>query len=315
MRRAFLFLFAGLLIALPLHAQEEYAVPMEITFDTVDIQRVNTEQQIALSAGAVAPVGVGDVLRTSRDGRAFISFGDDSFIFLLPGTTYTIESIVVDDEGFNVVGNLNGVAILRMSHDVRLQTQARDTRIVDGNGLVGIWSDNLSDDVITVAEGQISVDAEGETYPVAENEGLRYRPNDVAVMAFDGNLNRARLIGEVDGCTAPVNVIEQYDGVLVRQGAGTNFPRRGLIRDGDIATLLAQTETSGWVRVQYKTSFGWSIAIAMETQCDLPTLPDDAAEEDFLSVINPTEDELSLLRPFFGDPRFDGVFFRYREEE
>lgn len=314
--RVWLIILSLLLTITPLVAQtnDEYAIALDVRSEGVEIQRVDTQEWIALPRRAVTPIGVGDTVRILRDGRASMQFTDASSMLLLPGSQYLVEALAQDNDSQTVHLTFSGVTILNMSDIENFRLTGRTITVTDVNGVVGFWSDDLSEDAVTVTVGTATIEYDDETTTINELEGILYQAENTVVTPMNDNaVNRAYLVGDIEGCRAIVQTTAQFPGVNVRTGAGENFLIRGLIEDDDEAVLLAQTENSGWVRVQYTNSFGWVIAIGLqETGCDLPVVPDTSAEEDLVRIINPTLDELDVLVPFYGNPRFDSWFYRYR---
>jgi uncharacterized protein YgiM (DUF1202 family) len=188
-------------------------------------------------------------------------------------------------------------------------------QVIEINGNAGLWASDSQADIIIVDEGYAAVEFNERTVTIGSGEGLRYHPDELYLTRMDEPYNRARLIGVLDGCAGLVHTVENTRGVIVRTGPGRGFQRLGLIEDDKQTTLLAKTESSGWTRIQYANAFGWVVSLAVESNCDLTILPNDIPEEETLRAINANERELSILRPFFGNPALDGFFYQFIDSD
>ena len=140
---------------IPLIAQtnDEYAIALEVRSEGVEIQRVDTQEWIALPRRAVTPIGVGDTVRILRDGRASMQFTQASSMLLLPGSEYLVETLEQDGDAETVHLSFSGVSILNMSDIDNFRLSGRTITVTDVNGVAGFWSDDLSDDAVAVTVG------------------------------------------------------------------------------------------------------------------------------------------------------------------
>lgn len=297
---------------------EDVALTLEVTYAGVDVRRVNTDRWISVRDRAVFPVGAGDQIRTNSTGRAYMRLDEQSRLLLLSNSHYRIDALDTDDGALTWHATLDGVAVQQVQTVADFRLQTRQLTLTSADGTFGIWSDQLSNDVVTVAAGTVLLaDDADQTLTLTAGAGARYQATASEVLIFPQPLNRARLIGELDGCPAVVNTLDEFRGVLVRTGAGQGYQRRGLIEDSGVAKLLGRTQSGFWTRIQYGNGFGWvvSIAVTDDEACDLNRLPDNTPEEFILRALDPDPREQQLLFPFYGSPALDGWFYRYTDDE
>jgi hypothetical protein len=296
-------------------AQAGYAARLEVTYEGVELRRAGTLRWLTLPDNAVMPLGAGDQLRTDATGRVLIDFNDDSTLLLLPETAYTLEDFSMGSDGLRLYARLNGAGLQTVSEIADFHLEAFNISVTAAEGQFALWSDRFTPDSVTVAAGHVTLQSDTAMTQLEAGRGYRYQADTPDVQTFEPPLNRARLIGVLDGCPGLVTTIEATRGVLVRTGAGTGYQRRGLIEDDATVPLLARTQSGFWTRIQYANGFGWVVSDAVTTDCDLPRLPDDTPEEDIRRAINADARELELLRPFYGNPALDGWFYAVRPEQ
>jgi hypothetical protein len=294
------------------NTQIAYAARLEVTYEGVELRRAGTVRWLTLPDNAIAPLGAGDQIRTDATGRTLIHFRDDSTLLLLPETAYTLEEYSVDAGTIRLYARLDGAGLQTVNNIANFRLEAFNMTITEAEGQFALWSDRFTPDSVTVATGHAMLQSATSITRLETGQGYRYQPHTPDVQAFEPPLNRARLIGVLDGCPGLVTTIEATRGVLVRTGAGTGYQRRGLIEDDRTVPLLARTQSGFWTRIQYASGFGWVVSDAVTTDCDLPRLPDDTPEEDIRRAINADPRERELLRPFYGNPALDGWFYAVR---
>ena len=94
-------------------AQANLAAVLRVTFPGVEIRRANTERWIELQEDAIAPLGIGDTLRTDESGRAYLTFADDIELLVMPLSTYEITQFEMTDGVLMLHATLDGHAIGR----------------------------------------------------------------------------------------------------------------------------------------------------------------------------------------------------------
>lgn len=315
MRKLLLIACLLFLSASIVQAQDNLAAPIEITYEGLRIQQNGTEQWIALPDGAITAFGSQDTIQTDEVGRGIITFGDYGTILILPNSEFELQVFHIEDEQIYLEANMLGTFLLQFNDLVNIHLNTPDVELVEITGNVGLWASHSQADVILVENGFVTLNFNERTGTIGAGEGWRYHPDDFQLTRLDEPFNRARLIGILDGCAGLIRTQEGNRGVIVRTGPGQGFQRRGLIEDNQQAPLLAQTETTGWTRIQYANAFGWVVSAAVTSNCDLQSLPDDSPEEETLRAINADERELAMLRPFFGIVGLDGFFYQFIEED
>lgn len=296
-------------------AQEHLAAAVEITYKGMSIRQAETENWLSLPDEAISPIGEGDQIRSDDVGRAVIHFSDYGTILLLPNSQFELQKFDTEEDGIHLEANMTGTLILQFEDASHIGLNTPDTQIVEIHGNAAVWADETQPDVIVVDKGYVTVDFDKRVGTIGEGEGWRYDPNQFELERLEAPYNRARLIGALDGCVGLVKTEQGKRGVIVRTGPGRGFQRRGLIEDDMLTTLLARTETTGWTRIQHANAFGWVLSSAVESDCQLPTLPDNSPEEETIRTVNADERELKMLRPFYGIVGLDGFFYQFIEEQ
>lgn len=299
------------LTALTLSAQRlTYAATLEVTHPGVEVRLANTERWLSLNEGAVMPFGPGDAVRTVEEGRAWLTFLDQAQLLLLSGARLDLEAF--DEAGSRV--RLSGIAIQQTAFDADLSFEivADELTVTEPGRLLAIWSLPDQPDSVTVARGQARLTYAGESYPLQRGEGLQVRDDSVGVESFEGPWNAARLTSVLEGCQTRVDTVDGR-GLLVRAGAGRGFARFWLLDDGEVVQAMATAYEGAWTRIQFLSGFGWVQSLGLAEGCtDLPTFSAENWLETSNYVINPREDEVDLLQPFFNSPLVNGWFYRYR---
>jgi hypothetical protein len=290
------------------HAQDSYAAALEISHEGLEIRLKGTEAWLSLSDGAVTAFGAGDTLRSNAVGRGWLHFGETASLLILPNSEFRLDAYDAEQ----LRATFLGIALVQASSVASLEIQLQDIVLIGLEGNAGLWSAPNQPDIVTVAEGFATVRSGDSETEIRSGEGFRDTAEGGEIASLEAPYSAARLIGVLDGCAGLVQTGE-LAGVRVRTGAGRGYQQRGLIDNGNNAVLLGRTETSGWTRIQYASGFAWISSFALETECDLPILPDDSPEEDITRVINSDERELALLASYFGSPLFDGFFYGFED--
>jgi hypothetical protein len=220
--------------------------------------------------------------------------GDGVRILVLPQSR--LEVLAYDDDRLHLM--LEGYAIQiteTLPEDYRLETS--EFTVTDPAEHMAIASTGF----ISVAEGEATVEIEGETLTVSN--GARVTTGETV----DEVLNFAEIEGVLDGCPATVTTTGGVE-LRVRTGAGLEYTPRGAIEDGTEIRLMATALGVGgeWYRIQHRSDFGWVEALAVTADCDtLPMLSTDTGE-DFFRLYQVNDVELDFLLPYYDetDPWF-----------
>jgi hypothetical protein len=280
----------------------------------VDLRRADTEAWIRLREGSIMPLGAGDRLRTDPTGRAYLNIREGEIEhLLLPGSSYELLALAPVAGGqiryrASLVGRLS-TRSPGAQEDFQIETPANPLSVewqgAQGDFFVQSRPDGLL--YVVVAEGALSLNAEGRAYELPAFHGLRLDNAVGQIVPLAGpTVNPAQVEGELDGCPGVVN-----SGGLklrVRAGPGDDFFFMGSLEDGSPLQLVGQS--NGWYRFQFLSDFGWLLAAAIRTDCqDLPTLP-FLGVENAPGIVQYAAWEVELLRPFFATPAEDVWFYR-----
>jgi hypothetical protein len=285
--------------AAPVHAQgNELVASLEILNATVSIKRANTDEWVKVLKESL--VGVGDVIRTDKSGRARVTFfanGTDTTI--QPGTELRIDdfsgseqqykialTVLVGqttqriaqllDSGSSYTINSTGLelAVRGTSFLVRVEPTGRSSMIVT-TGLVATKGKAITatpgpgtGPIATTAEVPAGFGIRGEA-----GKGL----SDV-VRATSFEL----LDSALDGCAALIDTLGRVN-LNVRTGPGLNFPRVGQQSNLIVLRVLGITETTKWYRIAFKGGYAWVFAPALQLDKTCPGLrrfPDTYGPED-----------------------------------
>lgn len=302
-------LLISLCIGSRVQAQEDQrAGVLRVIYPGVELQRAGTETWWALPLNAITPIGLGDHVRTN-EGRVSISFDEVASLYLLPGSTFTLDSYQTD----KVEVTLTGISIHQVTEALSsYQVQLWDAHASLSQGTFGIWSYEADIDSVIAIAGSATVEINENNIELEALQGyLEDLTNAINLEASP--YNRARLIATQATCQGVITT-NSGQKLFVRSGAGTGFIQTGTIKDGEAVRLLALTESGLWARIQFLNGFGWLNTSAIKSDCneDVPRLPDAYQELSPVTIINPSEEELTLLDDFFFSPAFDGFFYQYR---
>ncbi|RMG87127.1 MAG: hypothetical protein D6712_06175 [Chloroflexi bacterium] len=297
----------------------EYAAAVTVIHDDVAIRRVNTDEWLPLKAGAEAPLGVGDTLRTDENSRAFVRFGDAAEFYLLPNSTLELLAYgETPDGGIQLGLYVRGVAIQRtfnkdLFDDYRLITDLMT--ITEAADWFGVWAYGQGADVLTVAEGLAIVRLGRTVYNVpAGNAFLIDETLEALIAPLDPPYSAPRFQGKMFGCAGVVDLVG-YENINVRVGPGFDYTVIGFIEDGARVKLMGITESGRWYRIQAFNGFGWLRSTLIDTTCtNIRTYPDGTIENN-LGLRGITPQELAMVAPFYGTPEEDRWFFISLEGE
>lgn len=302
------------LMSIAVVAQDNISAVIDVRYEGVEIGRENTDIWLALPRGAIAFIGAGDTIRTTGTGRVDVLFDDTSHMLVLSNTDLTITSLTSDNDKLSLEGILNGNAVVETSTPTTFDTfhlQLNDLTITDPASLMGIWSFPDVTDVVTVAVGTGMISANDTDIAIPAESGFFAEADRTESIAFKSAWHAAGLEAILHGCKGQVRTASGSP-LLVRTGPGRGFLAMGTLDISRVVAVMAETETTGWTRIQFLTGFGWIQSLAIESDCtDLSVFPDDAPEEKFVSVINVTDDELEVLTPFFESPAYNAFSYQF----
>lgn len=318
--RLLLFIGAICLIMAIAQAQTEYAALLRVDNGRVQLLRANTQAWITLPVGAQAPFGVGDVVRTDFFGRAWITlFDDDATVFVLPTTDLTLFAFsATDDQRATVQFTQQGRVIYQLGNHHRFA----DFRITTDHLTINQPADLFAVQVlptqtsVVIASGRATItDNTGNTRTATDNIGVR--GNAVGLSApirLTPPSTFAQLDGVLDGCIGVIQARSQQN-LNVRVGPSERYDVIGTIANGQTVALMGVSPNGERYRVVYKSHFGWILALEVRNRCDnLPVYGYNTLERQY-GVLNPNEDELRLLVPFFGTPADDDWFYYGCDED
>jgi hypothetical protein len=290
-------------------ASEPYAAVLTVIHPGVTIQRANTSAWLPLSTGSVAPFGAGDRLRTDDTGRAFVSFGPESRMLVLPGSVYQLERLDLNGQ-IQLTGNLSGIAVHSMGPVASYRLTLHNSVITQPATLFATWAEAQPPLGVTVAEGSLEVSACEQSWSLQPGQGLYVSDETREVITFDPPWNIARMQGLLEGCPGIVATVGNVP-LRVRIGPGEGYIRMGGFDQAQAVLIMAVNESLGWYRIQFLSGFGWLLKAAVRTECEnLPVLPDNTSEQP-LFIRDASPDEIELLRPFFGSPVINGWFYQW----
>lgn len=310
---------SGLLLALLLlaphatGAQAQIGATVRVIYPDVEVRLKDTERWLPLPDEATMPLRAGDAVRTIRFGRALVAFADQVDVLLLPGSVYQIDSFTrgADTPSLRLSARLNGHLVQHLAPDAALARYRLTTdrlTITDPAEAMAVWSRDDQDDFITVARGTARGSSGGDSFAVTAGEGLRLGADGSRITAFDGPLNAPRLIGLQDGCPGIVQTLGD-ENLNIRIAPNEGDTLLGSIPSQTPVRLLGVTPFDDWYRIQVLSVFAWVRAPAVATDCtDLPVLPYTRIERNN-SILEADPVEVELLRPFYGLPAADSLFY------
>lgn len=296
------------------HAQQPYAAVMEVLSAGVEIQRVGTDQWLKLSAGAQAPLGTGDSLRTTSDGRALISFADAAQTLVLPSSEVVVTRFEEDTANSLIIDThlTTGRSIQRQlasSLTTVLQLTTAQFTVTQPGALFAAQADATSSAVI-VGEGSAVITGTDAEVTLQAGEGLTAAPalGEVIKLSAPYRFSFLTVTSEVCMGTA-LATLQDMESVFVRVGPAEDYRGLGQIPNGTKVAILGMTENGQRYRTPYLSGFGWVIAngIILNNCKDLPVLPNTA--ESVNSIRNAQPIELEFLQPFFGTPEEDTWYY------
>lgn len=313
----FLLLLLLLTLQTVTRAQQPYAAVIEVLYPGVEIKRASTDEWLTLSAGAQAPLGSGDRLRTNTDGRALISFSTAAQTLLLPKSEYAVVRFEQNsDNSYDLEARLlQGRSIQRLLSvealaDYQLNTE--HLSVVQPTDLFAAQAELGLASAVIVGEGSVRLTAPDADITLAAGEGVQANPLPGEVIRLAVPYRFSFLSVTANVCLGVVQAtLPNMESVFVRVGPGEDYRGLGQISNSEKIAILGMIENGRRYLTPYLSGFGWVIANGIITQncTDLPVLP--GAVETVNSVRNAQPLELEFLQPFFGSPEEDTWFYIY----
>lgn len=311
-----LILLGLLLPSLIIQAQEaSLAATVTVIIDGVFLQRADTEQQLPLPVGAIAPIGAGDTITTDGTGRAFIDFNDASRVLLLPNSRYELSLFATDeDDSLVVQASADGVLIQQSDPNVTFsdfQLVTDDFTVTTSSQLFAVWAVEDRLEGVVNADGELIVDDAIADISTSVPVGSGLMPQfDTVPVSLDAPWHAAQLFGLSFNCVGTVSTNGSL-GLRVRGGAALDYPIVDVVQDGDLALIVGITENGNWYRIIYQTGFGWQFSdlITRDDCRPLQTFPNLIREQNEI-IRDVTEAELEFLVPFFGTPESNTTFYQ-----
>ena len=243
-------------------AQTDLAAIIEVLEGSVEVQRVNTEQWIAIRLEAI--VGVGDHIRTTSNGSARITFFADGIeTTLLPNSEMRINRFSGSSQAFDLnVAVLVGQTIQRITRALDVSS----SYIVETPGMTlaargTAFSVRVEDNgrsAAIVADGTVAAEAQEVTKEVPAAYGIRASADqglsDVVRAATFAELDAA-----LDGCSVVISLPDDVS-VNVRAAPRSDAARLGVIAPADLTLFVGVAEGGQWYRIPFAGGFGWVLS-------------------------------------------------------
>ncbi|MAU08595.1 MAG: hypothetical protein CL607_02145 [Anaerolineaceae bacterium] len=293
-----------MILAVSVQAQQPLAAQLIVTFPDVEVQRAGTDAWIDLGAQSESVVGPGDRVRTGEYGRAFVRYAEGFTIYLLPQSEYLVGEVTLDADGaYQYSGQVMGVTLHQIASDITFSDfalQTVDLTVTRPAPLFGIWSRQEQPDTVTVAEGEAVLAVNGMDIAVEAGQGYFADGIQTTATAIDAPYSAARVEATLFGCPGNVLITTDVDDLRVRSGPGTNYFAVGLVPDGLPISVMNVNERGDWVRIQFRSYFGWVFRRAVADDCgDMPVLSNTAPVEPIRQFVDIIDEEVPFLTPFF----------------
>jgi hypothetical protein len=303
--------------------QTPLATQFEVNYGTVTIQLNNTLQPIALPVGAVSAIGVGDVLRTGEDGRAWVRFGESrGEVLLLPNSAYVLHEFVEASDGRWQVNAeiLSG----EVTHRVSLASFERyqvngATFALEGQGnatLQVLVSVGRGAEVVIVGAGLAELTAGAERFSLAEHDAwVSINATSTHYQDAPSPIRPAELLAPLLGCTAEIQLLGSNP-LNVRTAPNSGSQIIGTLPDAATVWVFRQVASGGWQEIAFASSYGWleSRAVALnDPQGCTPANASDRLAIQPYRVVDTTPSERAMLAPFYGGVRDDPLFYQFSE--
>jgi len=288
-------------------ATDSYAAVLRINAATVEVQRAGTERWLPLPATAEFAFGDGDSVRTDRYGRAWLNFAQ----------VITLRALVMSESEARIgVYSDSQVVVTLVSGRMAFTLDTTPTifQVIAGGAVIDTIAGNFAVQVtgetiyVVASTGVINVHANGVNIPLSAGYGVRVGATNSNLVELGERANFARIDGILDGCPGDIQARGE-DALNVRVGPALSFDALGSIPNGTPVFLMAMNPRQERYRIQFLSGFGWVLANGVVNRCaNLPELPVSAVEQ-IVRILDPTAEELDILRPYFGEPDDDAIFY------
>jgi len=311
----FLLVF-GLLVQVPLMAQEPLAAVLEITYAGVELKRANTDEWLPLPVGAQAPFGIGDSLRTGKTGRVLLSFDDAAQTLVMPLSEFQLQTFVKAADKMDLKAKLvSGRSIQQISDPSRFESYLVEMQHMTLQAPTALFATQVFADVssdVIVAQGAVTAVKGDEQIELNAGSGIRAGETFGEVVNLTPPQGFPFLAVGSDTCRALIqSTIPGETSVSVRIGPGEGYLNLGNILNGTIIPILGVADEGGRYLTPYLSTYGWLIpsGVTLQSCNNLPLIPAEA--QIIYGVINPASFEMDLLVPFFGTPTENSRFYSY----
>ncbi|MDX2162583.1 MAG: hypothetical protein SF162_14765 [bacterium] len=306
MKRIILYGMLVMLAALPAAAQTEIAGRVRVIFDSLQFVHGRAVNPLPVRPDAEFPFTVGDTLTTNEFGRALLTL-EAGRLLMLPGSTVRVDALGADGAAFSLTAGRIVVAPTAADGGTTPFQVTAGGIITSG----GSFAVQIVDDTVWVVAGADStaLTVVDESVTLEPGTGLRVRGGlpDQAV-SLDGIGGFALIDGLLDGCPGVVAGRGERS-LNVRIGPSRAYDVLGNVPTDLPVFLMAVSPAGERFRIQFLNGFGWILADGVAHTCThLPELPYSAVET-IVRIIRPQPDEIELLRPYYGDPADDPIFY------
>lgn len=293
---------------------QPYAAILEVNYSGVAVQRTSTEAWLPLQAGSIAPVAIGDHIRTDNFGRTTIHFSDIASVLLMPNVEIAIQQFEIsDDNQANLALSVDGLSIYTIHqpeaiHDFVLTIG--DLTIHQPANAFAIWMSDNNLISVVVHEGTLALTVDEQLIEVPAGHGYNQR-HHLVVEIDHFPQNEATLFTSITRCQG-IATAENNQNLTVRTAPSVAGQVTGFIQDRAPVSIIGISSDRQRLRVRYYSGFGWVETTGVTYQCDnLPSYP-LTNRETYYSIINPSDAETTITYPYFGTTADDPYFYRYQ---
>lgn len=269
----------------PTRAQgSDLAAILEVLEGAVEVNRVNTEQWIAVQVEAI--VGVGDRVRTGSTGKARITFFADGIeADMEPGTEMRIGAFNGNAESFNL--NFE-VLVGQTAQRISRALDASSSYVVTTPGMtlaargtefeVRVESNGRA--AMLVRESTVEANSGGAATPVETGYGIRGQNGALSDVVQAESF--AELDAALDGCSAALTTPDDVS-LNIRLAPSLEAARIGTIPASEVTTLFGAVDGTDWFRIAFRGGYGWVLSSTAEVAspcAGLRTFAADFAGED-----------------------------------
>lgn len=280
-------LVTGTLYVVSRGQEPQLVASLETLQGPVSLKRFDSQKFVPVRVESL--VGVGDTIKTDRNGRARITFFTNGVeTEVLSGSEFRIDEFRGNDTRFSLTVTL-----------LVGQTTQRVTRLLDAGSSYTINSTGL-EMAVRGTVFDVRVEASGRGATIVREGAVRAASPGATTNAdvpagfgirgeMDGGLSEvvvATTFGELDsaldGCSGTISTFSDFR-LNVRRGPGFDFVRVGNLDTDQKIQLYGETTSKQWYRIQFRGGFGWiyAPAVVLDPGCvKLREFPDDYAGED-----------------------------------